>query len=68
MQLTSVQLLTRTRYNYVLQTATEVTFVEFWYAQKNGKWVLHEYSIPIWFQYPTHAYKKIEPRKTNEVT
>ena len=43
----------------------DVTFVEFWYAQKNGKWVLNT-AYPSGANTPTHACQKIPTAKAQE--
>ena len=44
---------------------TEVEFVEFWYAQKNGKWVLNT-AYPSGLDSPVYACKKIPRPKVQE--
>ena len=44
---------------------TDVEFVEFWYAQKNGKWVLNT-AYPSGSNTPTHACQKIARAKAQE--
>ena len=43
---------------------TDVKFVEFWYAQKNGKWVLNT-AYPSGPDSPVHACKKISRPKVH---
>ena len=40
---------------------TEVTYVEFWYAQKNGKWILNT-AYPSGSNTPTHACRRISSK------
>ena len=44
---------------------TDVKFVEFWYAQKNGKWVLNT-AYPSGSDTPIHACQKIHRAKAQE--
>ena len=44
---------------------TEVTYVEFWYAQKGGKWVLNT-AYPSGSNTPVHACQKIPRAKAQE--